>query len=67
MILLTCTCGNEARVLPNEIKQKTVWYSQFLLSSTVEPRYDERQGKIVRYNEVSLYRGSFPYTLLLLR
>ena len=66
MILLTCTCGNEVRVLPNEIKQKTVWYSQFLLPSTVEPRYDEGQAKIVRFNEVSFYRACFPYTLLLL-
>ena len=35
---------------------------------TVAPRYNEGQGLaiFVRYDEVSLYRGTFPYILLLL-
>ena len=33
---------------------------------TVEPRYRKGEGKFVRFNEVSLYRSSFPYILLLL-
>ncbi len=40
--------------------------SQFFLS-TVEPRYNEGAkglAKYVRYNKVSLYRGSFSYILL---
>ena len=36
--------------------------------TTVEPRFNEgaRGGQICSYNEVSLYRGSFPYIVLLL-
>ena len=38
-----------------------ICYAHF---SSIQWNLDITKGKYVRYNEVSLYRGSFPYILL---